>query len=216
MQAKTVYELEIVARKDARAHAGRLSYSPWALALAISAAWGLLLAAIVGAAWAAGGWWALAAGLLVLPFPLAVSAWARAAWGVELARLGLASKLLALPEPPAEVAEPEPPAEPAQPEAAELRPGYDLGGRLVAPTGEPTAAAVALRDKCIEFVTNGNRRGGWSRSRIAEGKNKLMSGDDWSAASKELQRLGFFMRDGAGLSPARPVADILARLELAR
>lgn len=214
MESKSIWEMTIEARSDARKAVGPVQYSPWVLALSVSLAWALLVFGTLGAYLTMGLLVGAFTGGLIAPFPLIVTAWTFAAWEVELDRLGLARQLLGLPELPArEDAEPEP--EPAGP--VELTPGYELNGQIVAPMRELTPEAAALRLVCLRFVRAGQHREGWSRSKIAEGPRKLISGDDWSTASKELQRLGFFaVGKGGALAPTRDVADVLARLEAAR
>jgi hypothetical protein len=213
MEHKTIYEMHLEAIKDTRRTAGNLRYSPWALALSVSLAWGLLVGATVGAHETAGAGWAFVTGLLILPFPVLVTSWVRKAFALEGQRLEVGRALLVMPEPPPAVEDAEP--EPAGP--VELTAGYDYNGQIVAPMRELTPEAAALRLVCLRFVRAGQHRGGWSRSKIAEGPRKIISGDDWSTASKELQRLNLFaVGKGGALAPTRDVADVLARLEAAR
>ncbi len=137
-----------------------------------------------------------------------VTRWAWRAFGVELFRLSNERRAFApWPAP----AEPEPAGEP---EPVELKPGWEIDGVIVPREAEPEPAALALRDCCLRFVRGGMRRGGWSRSKLAEGSDKWMPGPDWDRASRELQRLNYF--SGSPLRPARDLGDILKRLELAR
>lgn len=214
MEQMTEWEMTLAARKDARQSAGTLRYSPWALAAAMSFAWALLVFGPWAVYHQAGPGWALVTFGLIAPFPLLVSAWVRAAWEVERKRLSLGGDLLGLLDVPALEGRGEA-GESTEP-PAQLRPGYALDGQIVSPVVDAAPEAIALRGKCLTFVRAGLRRGGWSRSKIAEGPNKLMSGDDWSAASKELQRLNFFAVGNAGLEPRGDVGDILKRLEAAK
>lgn len=213
MEQKSVWQMTLDARKDARQTVGPVHYSPWLLALSVSMAWGLLVFGTLGAYVVSGWLVAFFTGGLIAPFPLLVTAWTFAAWEVELDRLGLGRALLSLPDVPApvEAGESDAPAGPV-----ELAPGYELNGEIVAPMRALTAEAAALRDVCLLLVKGGMRRGGWSRSKLAEGERAWMKADAWDRASKELQRLGFFRKDKAGLMPARDLGDILKRLEAAR
>lgn len=186
----------------------RVSYSPWLLALSVSMALGFFFGPLIVALyWFGFGWGPLLAAVIVVPVPIMVSRWAFRAFGVELVRLTHEGQAFKPWQAEQLVSEPEP-------EPVELRPGLEVNGQFVSPVAEPNPAAAALRDECLKFVRAGMRRGGWSRSKLAEGPSKLMGGDSWDRASRELQRLNYFA--GSPLKPARDLGDILKRLELAQ
>jgi hypothetical protein len=212
MEHKSMWEMTLEARSDARKAVGPAQYSPWVLALSVSLAWGLLVFGTAGVYDAVGGGWAFGTFMLIVPFPVLVTAWVRKAWQVEGKRLDLAGSLLGLPELPAlEVSD-----ESEETMPVELRPGFEVNGEIVAPVGDSPAGAGRLRGLCLRFVRAGMRRDGWSRSKIAEGPGALMKGEDWDEASKELQRLNFFTKGAAGMTPSRDLGDIIKRLEAAR
>jgi len=206
MAQKSVWEMTLVERQAA----GVGHYSPWWLALSVSGAWALLIVLTLAAYFTGGALIGGLVGALLSPTPLFVTAWSFKAWEVESERMAQARALVASPADSGDADREEPTP------VVELTAGYSLQGEIVAPMRELTPEAAALRDVCLRFVRGGMRRGGWSRSRLAEGEGKWMSGDDWSKASKELQRLGFFAPGPEGLRPARDVGDVLRRLEAAR
>lgn len=185
-----------------------MRYSPWRLAASVSGS--LLIMAGATLIASALAWWV---GLLVfaitLPFPVIVIAWAREAWDVERERL--AAEFDSLIASPVAVTD-------RQAQAAHLRPGIAVDGEIQAPPESLSPDVAALRDLCLRFVHAGMKRGGWSHSKLAEGKDKSLTPDEWAAASKELQHLGYFRNEGgtAGLRPAKDIGEILKRLEAAR
>lgn len=203
------YSLEVLRQSASRERdLATTRYAPWPLAASVSAAIGLSVGSVVGVYLWLGFWPAGLVCLVALPLPVMVGRWAWRAYGVELFRLQQERRAY---EPLAAVDQlvSEPESEPV-----ELNPGWELDGVIVAREAEPNPAAVELRDCCLRFVRAGMRRGGWSRSKLAEGPGKLMAGPDWDRASVELQRLHYF--SGSPLKPARDLGDILKRLELAR
>lgn len=186
----------------------RASYSPWVLALSVSSALGFFFGPLLVALyWFGMGWGPVLAAVIVVPVPIMVSWWAWRAFGVELFRLSHEGQTFQPRQVEQLVSEPEP-------TPVELVPGWEVDGEIVPRQADPNPAAAVLRDECLRFVRAGMRRGGWSRSKLAEGPGKLMGGDSWDRASHELQRLSYF--GGSPLKPARDLGDIIKRLELAQ
>lgn len=185
-----------------------MRYSPWRLASSVSGSLLIMAGATLIASQLA-LWFGFLAFAIALPFPIIVIAWAREAWDVERERLAAEfDSLLVKADTPPTVTD----------RQAHLRPGYTVDGQMQSPPETLAPEMLALKTLCLKFVKAGMRRGGWSHSKLAEGKDKLITPDEWSTASKELQHLGFFRNDGgtAGLQPAKPIDEIKARLEAAR
>jgi hypothetical protein len=185
-------------------------YSPWRLGAYVTLALAAPIAAGTVAFFAAGGYVAVLAFILALPVTVAVVIWTWDAFLVERQRLQCEKLTMQqgpeLPTPEVE----------APPESVELRPGFPIDGEMISPVEVVRPEIAALRDDCLAFVRAGMRRSGWSRSKIAEGPDKLLTPTRWDRASKELQRLGYFKQGAAGLEPARDLNDVVKRLEAAR
>lgn len=184
-----------------------MRYSPWRLASSVSGSLLIMAGATLIASQLA--WWlGLLAFAISIPFPAIVIAWAREAWYVEKERLAAEYDSLLPTHTQTTVTD----------RQEHLRPGYTVDGQMQSPPETLAPEMLALKEVCLKFLKAGMRRGGWSHSKLAEGKDKLLTPDEWSTASKELQHLGFFRNDGgtAGLQPAKPIDEIKARLEAAR
>lgn len=193
-----------------RAAVRSVRYSPWLLGTYVTGA--LAAPIITGTAGWLLMWWLVGvlAFLLTLPVTVFVCLWARDAFLVERQRLQCEKLTMQQgPELP-NLADDE------SSESVELRPGYPIDGEMISPAAVVPPEIVALRTDCLAFVRAGMRRSGWSRSKIAEGTDRLLTPTAWDRASRELQRLGYFKQGSAGLEPAKELGDVIKRLEAAR
>ncbi|MCC7360533.1 MAG: hypothetical protein IT317_13710 [Anaerolineales bacterium] len=212
---------------------GQVRYSPWWLGVSTSLSLTLFFVAVAVAYSLAltAGWneavvvWgkaigglslAFLVGVVLVPIPSVVVWWCWKAFGVERQRLESEPALFTAPVAAVTADSDDVGQDEGGTELVELRPGYTIDGELVAPLVDRGPAYAELRRLCLLFVRGGLARGGWSRSKLAEGPSKQMKGDEWDTASRELQRLGFFTVGKTGLEPAGDVQTILEKLELAR
>ena len=203
-----------------RASAVRFTrYNPWQLGLYVTGSLAVPVVAVI-VSYQLVGWLGLLAALFALPVPLFVILWAVDALMVEHQRL-IAERLQL--KRAGEVHTPQlPTPEPAMVATRRhLRLGYSQDGRIVPPAAPTDPAMDRLRALCLKLVKLGAPADNWARSALAEGPGAGMRGEEWDAASVELQDLDLFIVKagrGGGLrpKPGRELADIVARLEVAR
>ncbi len=219
-QPHHLYEQTVVkinATHDSAVRARR--YNPWGLGLSLAASLAFpILAALAG--YQVGGQLGacLAAGVS-LPVPVLVTVYAIDGMRVEHQRMVAERTLLmngpALPLPPA-LSSVGAPAAPVK-----LMPGLVQNGNVVAQEPKLSPDVTWLRNACLRLLRGGQVRGAYTRSALAEEPDALMSGEQWDAASPELQRLGYcYVKAGKGggllLTPGKDVDECIKLVEVAR